>query len=137
MRHHHAPARGPAAQETVIAAYEALLERSSEMLDSARSADWEALIDQESRYLVEVERLRHRETELPLDDPRGERKAELLERILEQDLEIRRRLVERRDELGRLIGSGRQQMALSRAYGPQQGASRTIDAEPRFTKKPS
>lgn len=137
MRHHRTPPNGAVAQETVIAAYEALLSRSSRMLDSARAADWEALVDQETEYVVQVERLGRLDAEQPLDDERGERKAELLERILEQDLEIRQRLVERRDELDRLIGSGRQQLALSRTYGPQQAPSRTIDAEWRFIKKPS
>lgn len=134
---HEIPPGGPDAQHALIAAYEALLSRSSRMLDSARAADWEALVDQETEYVVQVEDLGRLDAELPLDDEGGERKAELLERILDQDLEIRQRLIERRDELDRLIGSSRKQLALSRTYGPQQAASETIDAEWRFTKKPS
>lgn len=134
---HQIPPGGPDAQQVLIAAYEALLSRSSRMLDSARAADWETLVDQETEYVVQVERLGRLDAELPLDDERVARKAELLERILDQDLEIRQRLIERRDELDRLIGSSRQQLALSRTYGPQQAASETIDAEWRFTKKPS
>lgn len=134
---HQIPPGGPDAQQVLIAAYEALLSRSSRMLDSARAADWETLVDQETEYVVQVEHLGRLDAELPLDDERVARKAELLERILDQDLEIRQRLIERRDELDRLIGSSRQQLALSRTYGPQQAASETIDAEWRFTKKPS
>ncbi|MCH4562973.1 flagellar protein FliT [Halomonas sp. EGI 63088] len=132
MRHHQRPPGGPDARQVLLGAYEALLDRSSRMLDSARDADWEALVDLETQYVVQVEHISRLDAELPLDDEGGERKAELLERILEQDLEIRQRLVARRDELDRLIGSGRRQLALSRTYGPQ-----TIDAEQRFTKKPS
>lgn len=125
------------AQESVIAAYEALLRHSSRMLDAARAAEWEALVEQEAEYVVQIEHLGRLDAERSLDAERGVRKAELLERILEQDLETRQRLVERRDELGLLVGSGRQQLALSRTYGPQQAPSRTIDAERRFTKRPS
>lgn len=125
----------------LLEAYEALLARSSRMLDAVRSADWDALIRQESEYIVQVDRLRHMDTELSLDGEALEYKAELLERILEQDLEIRRSLLARRDELDQLIGSSRQKLALSRTYGPQQGsspgASVTIDAGQRFAKKPS
>lgn len=124
-----------------LEAYEALLARSSRMLDAVRAADWDALIRQESEYIVQVDRLRHMDTELSLGGEALEHKAELLEQILEQDLEIRRSLLARRDELGQLIDSSRQKLALSRTYGPQQGSSPgapvTIEAEQRFVKKPS
>ena len=122
-------------QEALLGAYESLLERSSRMLDSARAADWTTLLDQEGQYVVQVERLGHLTPCTPLDAGQNERKAALLERILEQDLEIRQRLVERRDELARLIGSSRQQLALSRTYGAQSGAAVTIDAAERFAKR--
>ncbi|HSP58323.1 MAG TPA: flagellar protein FliT [Halomonas sp.] len=140
----------------LLEAYEALLARSSRMLDAVRAADWDALIRQESEYVVQVDKLRHMDAELSLDSEALEHKAELLERILEQDLEIRRSLLARRDELGQLIGSSRQKLALSRTYGPQQGgpqqggpqqggpqqgsspgAPMIIDAEQRFAKTPS
>lgn len=133
-------------EDVLLEAYESLLARSSRMLDAVRAADWDALIRQESEYIVQVDKLRHMDTELSLDGDALEHKAELLERILEQDLEIRRSLLARRDELGQLIGSSRQKLALSRTYGPQQGgpqqgsspgAPETIDAEQRFVKKPS
>lgn len=142
--------------DVLLEAYEALLVRSSRMLDAVRAADWDALIRQESEYIVQVDRLRHMDAQLALDGEALEHKAELLERILEQDLEIRRSLLARRDELDQLIGSSRQKLALSRTYGPQQGgpqqggpqqggpqhgaspgSSVTIDAEQRFAKKPS
>lgn len=118
-------------QELLLAAYASLLEASLRMLATARAADWEALVEQESDYLVRVERIRRMDAQLSLDDEAASRKAALLERILEQDMEIRRRLVERRDELGRMIGNSRRQQALSRAYGPQQGAV-PVDAGHRF-----
>lgn len=118
-------------QALLLAAYESLMQATRRMLVSAEAGDWEALIEQEADYLVRVERIKRMDAQQPLDDGAAARKAVLLEQILEQDLEIRRRLVERREELGRLIGSSRRQQALSRAYGPQQGGS-PIDAAHRF-----
>lgn len=118
-------------QALLLAAYESLMNASRRMLDSAEAGDWEALIEQEADYLVRVERIKRMDAQQPLDDGAAARKAALLEQILEQDLEVRRRLVERREELGRLIGSSRRQQALSRAYGPQQGGM-PIDAAHRF-----
>ncbi len=135
MRHQVSPRDEGVRQDVLLGAYESLLERSTTMLASVRAADWDALVDQEAQYVVQVERLGRLDAEQPLDDRRAARKAALLERILEQDLEIRRRLIERRDELDRLIGSSRKQLALSRTYGPQQGTSVTIEAQQRFTKK--
>ncbi|WP_445001201.1 flagellar protein FliT [Halomonas mongoliensis] len=98
----------------------------------ARSGEWEALVEQESRYLVQVERIRRMDAQQSLSGERAAHKATLLEQILEQDMEIRQCLVARRDELGRLIGNSRRQQSLNRAYGAQQGA---IDASYRFGKK--
>lgn len=121
-------------QELLLAAYESLLNASQSMLATARAADWGALVEQESDYLVRVERIRRMDAQQRLDDAAASRKAALLERILEQDMEIRRRLVERRDELGRMIGSSRRQQALSRAYGSQQDVVQ-VEAGHRFGKR--
>ena len=47
-----------AEHESVVARYRELLEVSSMMLGYARSQDWEALIQQEARYAVELDRVR-------------------------------------------------------------------------------
>ncbi|RTR04422.1 flagellar protein FliT [Halomonas nitroreducens] len=122
----------PASQEEVIAIYEALLARSEQMLASARVADWAALVDQEADYVQRVERLSRLEAEPSLDRASQLRKADLLECILENDLEVRRHLIQRRDELGELIGTSRRQQSLQRAYG-----AGVIAAEGRFTQGPA
>ena len=106
--------------EQVLLAYEALLARSGRMLDCVRRQDWDALMDEEAHYLVDVEQLSSREQDTALDPSQRARKAELLERILEHDLEIRRCLVARRDELAGLIGTSRRKRDLRRSYGPQE-----------------
>lgn len=123
-------------EEMLLAAYRALRETSARMLALARSGEWEALVEQESRYLVQVERIRRMDAQQSLSGERAASKAALLEQILEQDMEIRQCLVSRRDELGRLIGNSRRQQSLNRAYGAQQGGL-PIDAGYRFGKKGS
>ena len=93
------------------------------MLDCVRRQDWDALMDEEAHYLVDVEQLSSREQDTALDPSQRARKAELLERILERDLEIRRCLVARRDELAGLIGTSRRKRDLRRSYGPQEATS--------------
>ncbi|ATJ84640.1 flagellar protein FliT [Halomonas beimenensis] len=112
----------------IIAGYEALLAISEAMLAAARDADWPTLVEQETDYVRRVERLSRLDAEHPLDEHRQRRKAELLERILDNDLEVRQRLIRRRDELGELIGTSRRQRDLQRAYG----SGRVLAAEARF-----
>ncbi|WP_355660778.1 flagellar protein FliT [Halomonas salifodinae] len=116
--------------ERLLACYEALLERSTRMLAKAREEAWEALIEEESHYVQEVERLAREDQGQALDTAQRERKADLLERILEQDMEVRRHLVARRDELGELIGNSRRKRDLERAYRHPQSA--VIEARKRF-----
>ncbi|SFT56253.1 flagellar protein FliT [Halomonas saccharevitans] len=106
----------PSSQQALVDQYEALRSRTRHMLASAREADWPRLIDQQESYLVQVEQLATLEAECPLDATHRARKATLLEEILENDLEIRGRLVERRDELGELIGTAQRQRKLQHAY---------------------
>lgn len=107
----------PTNQQSLVEGYEALLSRTWLMLDSARAADWPALIDQESEYVMQVERVARLDAEHQLDTDEQERKAHLLEQILENDLEIRKRLLKRHDELGKLINTSQRQQNLRHTYG--------------------
>ena len=115
--------------EQVLLAYEALLARSGRMLDCVRRHDWDALMEEEAHYLVDVEQLPSREQDTALDASQRARKAELLERILERDLEIRRCLVARRDELAGLIGTTKRKRDLRRSYGPQEVITMHLDED--------
>jgi flagellar protein FliT len=123
----------PDQEPDLLRAYEALLACSAQMLDAARDADWEALIERESEYLAQVEGLQQLDdAQTRLDEQALERKARLLEQLLEQDKEIRQRLLDRREELSRLILGSRQQKALSKTYCYYQGASEVVEAARRF-----
>ncbi|WP_275287429.1 flagellar protein FliT [Halomonas elongata] len=121
----------PVSGDAVLDAYTRLLTRSESMLESALAADWEALVDQETEYVQQVERLSTLDAGVSLDGEEQRHKAELLERILENDLEIRRHLIQRRDELGELIGVSRRQRDLQRTYGAGARPG-VIDAGSRF-----
>jgi len=109
---------GPlASPERLLAAYESLLARSTRMLACVREQDWPSLVEEQSRYVIEVDSLSRSEGSLSLSGEEQRRKAELLERILEQDMEIRRRLMDRREELSKLIGVSQHKRDLARSYG--------------------
>lgn len=121
--------RDQTAQQTLLASYEALLSSVEYMHELANAEQWAELIDQRTNYVVLVEELRELDATVLLDAATQQRKAELLESILEHDVDIRRRLVARRDELGKLIGVTQRQRDLHRAYAPQQGATTPYSAD--------
>ena len=101
----------------VLAAYTSLLARSSRMLACVREHDWFNLVEEQTCYAIEVDAIASAEEGMEFTAGDRQRKAELLEQILEQDLEIRRRLRQRQDELQQLIGTSQRKRDLSRAYG--------------------
>ncbi|MCL5425167.1 MAG: flagellar protein FliT [Gammaproteobacteria bacterium] len=123
------PAGGERAQQTLLESYATLLASVEYMHELANTEQWAELIDQRTNYVVQVEKLRELDATVVLDTASQRRKAELLESILEHDVDIRRRLVARRDELGKLIGVTQKQRDLHRAYAPQQGAAVPFSAD--------
>ncbi len=117
------------AQQALIEAYAKLLICVTKMHELAHAEQWAELIEQRTHYVMSVEALRKHDEETVLDDDGRRRKAELLESILEHDVEIRRRLVARRDELGKLIGVSQRQRSLHRAYAPQQANATLFDSD--------
>ncbi|MGM0543562.1 MAG: flagellar protein FliT [Pseudomonadota bacterium] len=111
------------AQKTLLDTYAALLDSVTHMHQLADNDQWADLIEQRTHYVLLVDKLRELDAVVTLDPAAQQQKAELLEAILEQDVEIRRQLIARRDELGRLINVSQRQRSLHRAYAPQQGRS--------------
>ncbi|WP_168013460.1 flagellar protein FliT [Halomonas salinarum] len=117
----------------IIAGYEALWERSSRMLAFACEEDWNRLLEEEADYVVDVERLSKLEGGQALDANQSERKALLLEGILENDLDIRRRLEKRREELAALLNTSQRKRSVDSAYRATSG-SRVLGGPARFQK---
>lgn len=116
-------AHGSMTQQTLLDAYATLLDSAAHMHELASAGQWAELIEQRTQYVMLVDKLRHLDAGVSLDADGQQRKAELLERILEHDVKVRRQLVARRDELSKLIDVSEGERRLHRAYGPQQGAT--------------
>lgn len=101
----------------VLRRYERLCELTREMRRMAQDKAWDALIDLQVHYVESVEGLAESEKGLSFDIAQAERKVELLEEILENDLEVRQCLVERREVLGRQMHGTRNRQNLEHAYG--------------------
>ncbi len=106
--------------DELILLYEALMERSLRMLISARDANWTQLIEDEAQYVVEAEKLSRLDASPPLSREQQERKADLLEKIFENGLEVRRLLEERRELLSRQL----HQHPLGKDVAPVKGGRR-------------
>ncbi|WP_456267419.1 flagellar protein FliT [Kushneria sp. AK178] len=100
----------------IIHGYERALELSRTMLGHADAGQWQELIALEHDYLYEVNRLRTQDT-ISLDSDRQAYKREMLAQLLENDHRLHTLLQQRLAELGQLIGQGRVQQQVSRAYG--------------------
>ncbi|QIB64311.1 flagellar protein FliT [Kineobactrum salinum] len=117
----------PATAEDVLAVYESLLVSTRTMLSRAKQGDWDALMERESRYVIDVEELVRLERNVVFDEQQRNRKADLLELILDNDIKIRNHLLARRDELGAMIGVNRRKSSLNRTYGPADAPAAPAD----------
>ncbi|MFQ3788088.1 flagellar protein FliT [Halomonas sp. A29] len=110
--------------------YARLRQQVAIMLELARAGEWDALIERQSGYLQLADRIRQLDQETTLDHEGVQRKADLLEAILADDLTIREQLMARRNELGHLMDTSRRQRDLHRSYGKQ--ASSVVEASDKF-----
>lgn len=108
------------AQDSLLKAYAALLASVKHMHELAHQEQWAELIEQRTHYVLLVDELKQLDASITLDATHSQQKADLLESILEHDVQMRQLLLERRDELGKLIGVSQRQRSLHRAYAPQQ-----------------
>lgn len=104
-------------ESQVIRAYRQLEVQTSHMVDLARQKDWDALVDEQEKYSGAVQGLAAMEKDVSLDERENAAKYTILEHILGHDLEVRTRLMERREELTQMMAVSRRESALERAYG--------------------
>lgn len=93
------------------------------MLLWAREENWTALLAEESKYVTEVERLNVLGAPESSDFSEAHQPSKVLEQILEQGVEIRQRLIARRDTIGALMKAEQHRDRLSGAYGVSQAGS--------------
>ena len=91
---------------------------TGEMLTAAQAGDWDTAMVHGQQY-CELERLRHSEPSMPLDDAGRAMKYDQLVRILENDALTRDLAIPQLARLGELLGRMKRQQTLLSAYGYQ------------------
>jgi len=106
--------------QEVISLYETVAGLTTQMLDAARSGDWDRLVVLESDCNSQVQRLKHGEPVEPLAGPVRQRKVEIIRKILADDREIRNLTEPWMQQLTALMQNAGTERKLSQAYGAQQ-----------------
>jgi len=106
--------------EEILSLYETVAELSGQMLDAARSADWERLVTLESRCASQVQMLKTGAPVAALSGTIREKKVRIIHKILADDREIRNITEPWMAELSSLMSSAGTERKLSRAYGANQ-----------------
>ena len=90
----------------LLSYYEAIERASVEMLDAARSGDWDEVCKLEGACALLIAQLKHAATSQELAGDEKPLKAQLMQRILLNDAEIRQLAEPWVDELGQRLGGG-------------------------------
>ena len=69
--------------------YEAIERASQDMLEAARTGDWDHVVKLEGACAVLISQLKHAAKEQPLPSSAGQLKSRIMQRILMNDAEIR------------------------------------------------
>lgn len=101
---------------TQIKHYEEMRALSARMVDAARAQNWEALVLLEQAVAQLRDTLADDDSSA-LSDEERETKAQLIQRILEDDAEVRRHTEPRMEEVRRFLGGASKKRQVERAYG--------------------
>ena len=97
-----------------------LLMVSKAMLDLARQGEWDALVEQEVKYLQVVENIA--KNPIPISSTLESDRARLiLEQVLAHEEELKSLLYARMEELRQLINNTGNQRSVTTAYGKHAG----------------
>ena len=103
--------------QEIISVYEAVAVITDQMLAAARDGDWNQLLALESRCAHQVAILKTEEPPTPLAGAMRERKARIIQKILEDDRQIRNITEPWMAQLAALINSTGTERKLSQTYG--------------------
>ncbi len=101
----------------ILQTYESILAISGEMLDAARGADWDRLVEREQRCRELVDRLMAARSEAVLDDDSRRLKAQIIRKVLADDAAIRDLTQPWLARLQHLMTSAGRERQLHAAYG--------------------
>ncbi len=96
--------------------YEEMTALSGRMVDAAKCNDWDSLISLE-RSVTELRARLSEDDNADLSDSERERKAELIQRILADDAEIRRHTEPWMEQVRQFLGGTRKKRQVNMAYG--------------------
>lgn len=101
----------------MIKTYEGILAVTGQMLEAARSGDWDRLVEREAECRKLVERLMTAKVEAELEPAARKRKVEIIGKVIADDAEIRNLTEPWLARLQHLVTSTRQERRLNAAYG--------------------
>jgi len=101
----------------IIATYEAVLAVTGKMLEAARNADWDLLVEHEKQCRALVDKLMTARNEAALDADSRKRKAEIIRKVLSDDAAIRDLTQPWLARLQHLMTSAGRERQLHAAYG--------------------
>ena len=73
----------------LLSYYEAIEQASCDMLNAAKTGDWDAVVKLEGACVLLISQLKHAARQAPLDTDSARSKARIMQRILVNDAEIR------------------------------------------------
>ena len=107
--------------EQIISIYETVSDITGQMLEAARTRDWENLAQLESHCASHVRTLKESEPSLPLTGEKRAKKIQIIHRIMAHDREIRNLTEPWMAELAALMHNAGTERKLSRAYDTHRG----------------
>ena len=100
-----------------ISRYEEICALSAQMVAAARANDWDRLVALEHDVAAVRDGLLHDDDNNALSEAERESKARMIQRILDDDAEVRRHTEPWMDDLRRLLGGAAKKRQLARANG--------------------
>ena len=79
----------PLMNTELLSYYEAIEQASCDMLNAAKTGDWDAVVKLEGACVLLISQLKHAARQAPLDNEAARSKARIMQRILVNDAEIR------------------------------------------------
>ncbi len=105
--------------QNILDTYQRASVKSGEMLEAAKTSDWDRLVDLEHECKTLIDKLHHIDTDAnapPRELGYRRRKNQLLRKVLADDAEIRRYTEPWMNQLQVYLGSAHQEQRLQRAY---------------------
>jgi flagellar protein FliT len=105
----------------ILEVYESVADTTRQMVDAARTGDWDRLAALESHCSMQVATLKKHDASITLTGANRDKKVEIIRKILADDKEIRTITEPWMKQLTALMQSTGTERKLSQAYGPNSG----------------